>query len=82
MRLRYLSVAELIETLYRALADNSVGKIIDSLLRSALVIVDELGLALLDDHGTQPLFHFVQQHMNVAPSECIALTLRAVGGSY
>lgn len=59
MRVRYLSAAELIESLYRGLADNSVGKIIDSLLRYDLIIVDELGFALLDDHGTQLLFRFV-----------------------
>lgn len=59
MRVRYLSAAELIESLYRGLADNSVGKIIDALLRFDLVIVDELGFAPLDDHGTQLLFRFV-----------------------
>lgn len=59
MRVRYLSAAELVETLYRGLADNSVGKIIDSLLRFDLVICDELGFAPLDDHGTQLLFRFV-----------------------
>ncbi len=59
MRVRYLSAAELIESLYRGLADNSVGKIIDSLLRFDLIIVDELGFAPLDDHGTQLLFRFV-----------------------
>jgi DNA replication protein DnaC len=59
MRVRYLSAAELIESLYRGLADNSVGKIIDSLLRFELVIIDELGFAPLDDHGTQLLFRFV-----------------------
>ena len=32
-RVRYLTAAELTETLYRGLADNSVGKIIDTLLR-------------------------------------------------
>ncbi len=59
LRVRYLSAAELIESLYRGLADNSVGKIIDALLRFDLVIVDELGFAPLDDHGTQLLFRFV-----------------------
>lgn len=59
MRVRYLSAAELIETLYRGLADNSVGRIIDSLLRFDLIIIDELGFAPLDDHGTQLLFRFV-----------------------
>ena len=48
-----------LETLYRGLADNSVGKVIDQLLRADLIIVDELGFAPLDDTGTQLLFRFV-----------------------
>ncbi len=58
-RVRYLSAAELVETLYRGLADNSVGRVIDSLLRADLVIADELGFAPLDDIGAQLLFRFV-----------------------
>ena len=41
-RVRYFTAADLVETLYRGLADNSVGKIIESLLRVDLVILDEL----------------------------------------
>ncbi len=59
MRVRYFAAADLVETLYRGLADNSVAKIIDSLLRADLVIVDELGFAPLDLAGTQLLFRFV-----------------------
>jgi DNA replication protein DnaC len=58
-RARYFSAAELVETLYRGLADNSVGKVIDQTLRADFVIVDELGFAPLDDAGTQLLFRFV-----------------------
>jgi len=58
-RVRYVSAADLVETLYRGLADNSVGRIIDGLLRADLVIVDELGFAPLDAMGTQLLFRFV-----------------------
>jgi DNA replication protein DnaC len=58
-RVRYLPAAELVESLYRGMADNSVGKQISSLLRSDLVIVDEVGFAPLDDTGTQLLFRFV-----------------------
>ena len=58
-RVRYFTAAELVETLYRGLADNSVGKLIDSLLRNDLVLVDELGFAPLDDTGAQLLFRFV-----------------------
>ena len=41
------------------MADNSVGKIIDTLLRNDLVILDEVGFAPLDDTGTQLLFRLV-----------------------
>ncbi len=55
----YFTAAELVETLYRAMADNSVGKMIETLLRFDLVIVDEVGFAPLDEVGTQLLFRFV-----------------------
>jgi DNA replication protein DnaC len=58
-RVRYFTAAELVETLYRGLADNSVGRAIQTLLRADLVIVDELGFAPLDDTGAQLLFRFV-----------------------
>jgi len=58
-RVRYLTAAELAETLYRGLADNSVGKVIDTLLRNDLIIVDEIGFAPLDDTGAQLLFRLV-----------------------
>src|SRR5215211_2968727 len=58
-RVRYFTAAELVETLYRGLADNSVGRAIEALLRADLVIVDELGFAPLDDTGAQLLFRFV-----------------------
>ncbi len=58
-RVRYFTAAELVETLYRGLADNSVGRVIESILRSEVVIVDELGFAPLDDTAAQLLFRFV-----------------------
>jgi DNA replication protein DnaC len=58
-RVRYFNGAELVETLYRGLADNSVGRVIDTLLRNDLVIIDELGFAPLDDTGAQLLFRFI-----------------------
>jgi DNA replication protein DnaC len=58
-KVRYLSAAELVEQLYRGLADNSVGRVIDTLLRNDFVVVDEIGFAPLDDTGTQLLFRFV-----------------------
>ncbi|MDP9821624.1 DNA replication protein DnaC [Nocardioides massiliensis] len=58
-RVRYFTAAELVETLYRGLADNSVGKVIEAVLRTELIVVDELGFAPLDDTGAQLLFRFV-----------------------
>ncbi|MEU8118638.1 ATP-binding protein [Spirillospora sp. NPDC049024] len=56
---RYFTAAELVETLYRGLADNSVGRVIDAVLRADLVIIDEVEFAPLDDTGAQLLFRFV-----------------------
>jgi DNA replication protein DnaC len=58
-KVRYFTAAELVETLFRGLADNSVGKVIDTLLRNDLIICDEVGFAPLDDTGAQLLFRFV-----------------------
>lgn len=58
-RVRYFTAAELVETLYRGLADNSVGKVIETLLRNDLIICDEVGFAPLDATGSQLLFRFV-----------------------
>ena len=58
-RVRYIGAADLVETLYRGLADNSVGRVIDNLLRADLVLVDELGFAPLDPTGGQLLFRFM-----------------------
>jgi DNA replication protein DnaC len=58
-RVRYFTAAELVENLYRGMADNSVGRVIDTTLRAELVIVDEIGFAPLDDNGAQMLFRFV-----------------------
>jgi DNA replication protein DnaC len=58
-RVKYLIAADLVETLYRGLADNSVGRVIDVLLRNDAILVDELGFAPLDETGTQLLFRFV-----------------------
>lgn len=59
LRVRYFAAVDLVEDLYRGLADNSVGKILDGLLRADLVICDELGFAPLDVRGSQLLFRFV-----------------------
>jgi len=58
-RVKYCTAADLVETLYRGLADNSVGRVIDTLLRNEVLILDEVGFAPLDDTGTQLLFRLV-----------------------
>ena len=58
-KVRYFTAADLADALYRGLADNSVGKLIDTLLRNDLLLVDEVGFAPLDDTGAQLLFRFV-----------------------
>jgi DNA replication protein DnaC len=58
-RVRYFTAADLVDTLYRGLADNTVGKVIETLLRADLVLIDEVGFAPLDDTGTQLLFRLV-----------------------
>jgi DNA replication protein DnaC len=58
-RVRYFTAAELVETLYRGLADNSVGRVIESILKADLVLIDEIGFAPLDDNGAQLLFRLV-----------------------
>ena len=58
-RVRYLTAAELVERLFAGLADNTVGKTIDSVLRHHYVVIDELGFAPLDPVGSQLLFRFI-----------------------
>jgi len=58
-KVRYFTAAELVETLYRALADNSVGKTITAILRAELIIIDEIGFAPMDATGAQLFFRLV-----------------------
>jgi DNA replication protein DnaC len=67
-RVRYFTAASLAETLYRGLAHNSVGRLIEGLLRAD--IVDDLGFAPLDDTGAQLLFRFM-----AAAYECRSLSV-------
>jgi DNA replication protein DnaC len=58
-KVRYYTAADLVDTLYRGLADNSVGRVIDSLLRNDLILVDDVGFAPLGESGSQLLFRLV-----------------------
>jgi DNA replication protein DnaC len=78
-RVRYFTAADLVETLYRGLADNSVGGVIDTLLRNDLIIIDELGFAPMDDTGAQLLFRFVAAAYERRSGHRLALALRILG---
>jgi DNA replication protein DnaC len=58
-RVRYFTATELVETLYRALADNSVGKVITQILRADLILIDEIGFAPMDATGAELFFRLV-----------------------
>jgi DNA replication protein DnaC len=58
-KVRYYTAADLVDALYRALADNSVGKTIDALLRHDLILIDDVGFSPLGDTGSQLLFRLV-----------------------
>jgi DNA replication protein DnaC len=58
-KVRYDTAADLVDALYRGLADNSVGKLIDTLLRNDLILIDDVGFAPLDDKGAQLLFRLI-----------------------
>lgn len=60
MRVRFFRADNLVEALYRGLADNTVGKVVDGILRRAdLVAVDELGFTALDTVAANHLFRLV-----------------------
>ena len=63
LRVRYFTAAELVENLYRGLADNSVGRLIETVLRNDLIICDEVGFAPLDSTGRQRLIRFVARRL-------------------
>jgi DNA replication protein DnaC len=58
-RVRYFSATELVETLYRGLADNSVGRVLEGILKADLVLIDEIGFAPMDHTGAQLFFRVV-----------------------
>ena len=58
-RVRYFTATELVETLYRGLADNSVGRVIEQIMKADLILIDEIGFAPMDDTGAQLFFRIV-----------------------
>lgn len=58
-RVRYYSAIELVETLWRGQADNTVGKTIEAICRNDLIIIDEIGFAPLEPILSQLLFRLI-----------------------
>lgn len=58
-RVKFFRADVLVEQLYRGLADNTVSKVIDSILRAEVVVIDELGFTPLDLLGANHLFRLV-----------------------
>jgi DNA replication protein DnaC len=58
-RVRYFTATDLIETLYRALADNSVGRTITNILKADLIVIDEIGFAPMDQTGAELFFRVI-----------------------
>lgn len=58
-RVRYFTATELIENLYRGLADNSVGRVVQQILKADLILIDEIGFAPMDPTGAQLFFRLV-----------------------
>ena len=58
-RVRYYTATELIEDLWKATADNTIGRTIERICRNDLIIIDEIGFAPLDHTGCQLLFRTI-----------------------
>jgi len=58
-KVRYFTAVELVEHLYRAVADNTVGRAIEQVCRNDLIIIDEIGFAPLDHTGCQLMFRLI-----------------------
>ncbi len=58
-RVRYWTAIEIIEHLWKATADNTIGKTIEQICRNDLIIIDEIGFAPLDHTGCQLLFRLI-----------------------
>jgi DNA replication protein DnaC len=58
-KVRYFTAIELVEHLYRAVADNTVGRAIEAVCRYELIIIDEIGFAPLDHTGCQLMFRLI-----------------------
>ena len=79
-RVRYFTAADLVETLYRGLADNTVGKIIDTLLRNDLIICRRSRLRPAGRHRHPTAVPARRRRLRTPrPGHRLALALRVLG---
>ena len=79
-RVRYFTAADLVEALYRGLADNSVGRLIDQTLRHDLIIIDEIGFAPARRHRRPTAVPSRRRRLRTPlTGDQLALALRAMG---
>jgi DNA replication protein DnaC len=58
-KVRYFTAIDLVEHLWRAVADNTIGRAIEAVCRNDLIIIDEIGFAPLDHTGCQLMFRLI-----------------------
>ena len=79
-RVRYFSAVELVETLYRGLADNSVGRVLEGILKADLILIDEIGFAPDGSHRRPTLLPTRLGRLRASLSRhCLTLALRGLG---
>ncbi len=62
LRVRYGTAADRVEQLYRDLPDNTVSRVIGGLLRNNLILINEFGLAPLEEYyETRPIHRLPKQ---------------------
>jgi DNA replication protein DnaC len=78
-RVRYFSAVELVETLYRGMADNSVGRVLEGILKADLILIDEIGFAPMDNTGAQLFFRLVAAAYERRSLGIVTFAVRGLG---
>jgi len=58
-QVRFYTLTDLIAELYAALADNSLDRKINNILKNDLIILDELGYVSMDETASDHIFQLV-----------------------
>src|SRR5690606_34222001 len=79
-RVRYYTAIELVEPLWRALADNAVGRTIGQICRHHLIVIDEVGFAPPGPHRLPaPVPARLRRLRETIPGRGVTLTVRGMG---